>query len=79
MELCICRGCKTLQKFNVLQNILFQARMFFTMKSNREKEELATVTSSLEQNGINKAEIGILAHGRKLNIPLIDWDVQDLW
>lgn len=64
-EPCICRGCKTLQKFAVLQNILFQARMFFTMKNNREKEELATVISSLEQNGINKAGIEILAHGGK--------------
>lgn len=68
----ICRGCKTFQKFNVLQNILFQARMFFMMKNKKEKEESATLISSLEKNGINKAGMEISAHGRKLNIPLID-------
>lgn len=53
--------------------------MFFTMKNNRDKKELATVISSLEQNGTDKAGSEILAHVRKLNISLIDWDVQILW
>lgn len=48
------------------------------MKNNSDKKELATVTSSLEQNGADKAGSEILAHVRKLNIPIIDWDVQIL-
>lgn len=46
--------------------------MFFMMKNKKEKEESATLISSLDQNGINKAGMEILAHGRKLNIPFTD-------
>lgn len=42
------------------------------MKNKKEKEESATLSSSLEKIGINKAGMEISAHGRKLNIPLID-------
>lgn len=54
---CFCRGCRTLKKFNVLQNFLFQTRMFLRTSNNREQVELATVTFSLEQESKNKAGI----------------------